>query len=153
MQLPLVLRIQTIYASHFTVCTRSPRNLKAKRTRLFALNDDAPALKDNLMEPPFLRRLPPTKKTFVTTRRTASRVNVATHSTYSETLLVDGVPANTIIMSPHPQQPQKRQIAGLCDGNGSDGQVVLISAVLDSAIRTGHLTISDSEGTHYYGKY
>ena len=56
-------------------------------------------------------------------------------------------------MSPHPQQPQKRQIAGLCDGNGSDGQVVLISAVLDSAIRTGHLTISDSEGTHYYGKY
>ena len=95
------------------------------RTRLFALNDDAPALKDNLMAPPFLRRLPLTKTTFVTTRRTASRVNVATHSTYSETLLVDGVPANTTVMSPHPQQPQKRQIEGLCDGNGSDGKVVL----------------------------
>ena len=28
-----------------------------------------------------------------------------------------------------------------------------IPAVLDSAITIGHLTISDSEGTHYYGKY
>ncbi|KIJ92046.1 hypothetical protein K443DRAFT_114206 [Laccaria amethystina LaAM-08-1] len=28
-----------------------------------------------------------------------------------------------------------------------------ILAVLDSAITIGHLTISDSEGTHYYGKY
>jgi len=28
-----------------------------------------------------------------------------------------------------------------------------ILAVLDHAITVGHLTISDSEGTHYYGKY
>ncbi|KIJ94138.1 hypothetical protein K443DRAFT_12347 [Laccaria amethystina LaAM-08-1] len=28
-----------------------------------------------------------------------------------------------------------------------------ILAVLDNAITIGHLTISDSEGTHYYGKY
>ncbi|KAF8966417.1 putative cyclopropane fatty acid synthase [Flammula alnicola] len=28
-----------------------------------------------------------------------------------------------------------------------------ILSVLDSAITVGHLTISDSEGTHYYGKY
>ena len=28
-----------------------------------------------------------------------------------------------------------------------------ILAVLENAITIGHLTISDSEGTHYYGKY
>ena len=75
----------TLHRAHSL--TGLDRNLKAKRTRLFALNDDAPALRDNLMAAPFLRRLPPTKTTFVTTRRTASRVNVAIHSTYSETLL------------------------------------------------------------------
>ena len=38
------------------------------------------------------------------------------------------------------------------DSNFSAARSSILS-VLDDAITIGHLTISDSEGTHYYGNY
>ena len=63
-----------------------------------------------------------------TTARNAARINVATHSTYSEMLLLGSIPAHTLITLPHTHSNRRRGgTRRLCDSIGSNGKVILLS--------------------------